>query len=224
MSGRSPPRPSFRRDSRSDDWGAAGMGLMGIATCSIGLVRRSGAKCCPTRRRGPGSTTAEARPLGRYDEQLRLVFCWNACTDPDDTYPDHRDKDLKGCDVTNGKGSEIYLHREFKAQGKTNQGAPNTKCNRMWPRYSDSGKQCDEFLFASTRERTNALKDNHLNLSLCPITASHNGDAGNYLDQAYRADRVLAGDSFTNRFDTTMNNPNPTREQLCEVPAVGELS
>ncbi|MGW4425943.1 LamG-like jellyroll fold domain-containing protein [Streptosporangium sp. NPDC004631] len=145
---------------------------------------------------------------------------WNACTHPDtQTYPDKPGKNIFGCDVN---GNPVFLHRESKAQRDVNQGDTNARCNRMWPGYANSNdpnpanwKQCDEFPFASTMERS--IAPLHRDLSLCPIIAQHNGDAGLYLARFYNADRVLIGDQFTNRFDTMQNDPI-SREGLCGIP------
>ncbi|MER7505870.1 LamG-like jellyroll fold domain-containing protein [Nonomuraea pusilla] len=159
---------------------------------------------------------------GRRTWQFKQAFqhYWNACTDPDgQTYPDKPDKNIFGCDVGNGTS---YLHREAKTQRNANQTDTNTRCNRMWPGYTNgtdpdpaNWKQCDEFPFASTMERT--LAPAQRDFSLCPIRAQHNGDAGAYLDRFYNADRVLIADQFTNRFDTSDNDPI-SRQDLCGTP------
>ncbi|MFG6195118.1 Ig-like domain-containing protein [Nonomuraea sp. JJY05] len=147
---------------------------------------------------------------------------WNACVDPDgQTWPDIPGKSLGGCDIS-GSPSTGYLHKETKKQAALNQDATNTKCNRMWPGYASSGdypKQCDEYPFASTRERTGAPNSNMW--SFCPIRDTHNGLAGLYLKRYYHADRVLFGDKFSNRFvPPSSSDPKPTREQLCGIPSV----
>jgi hypothetical protein len=89
-------------------------------------------------------------------------------------------------------------------------------CNRTWGDYAEDGKeQCDEFPFASTRERTTGPSTG--NYSLCPIASLHNTDAGTAIGEFYSKDRVITGDLFTNRFGTASNDPI-SREELCGEP------
>ncbi|MFI6910501.1 LamG-like jellyroll fold domain-containing protein [Nonomuraea sp. NPDC050394] len=170
----------------------------------------------------PAIKWTHTAPTRNRTLQMKQAFqhYWNACTDPDgQTYPDKPDKNIFGCDVGNGA---THLHRETQEQRDINQTNTNTRCNRMWPGYTNGTdpdpnkwKQCDEIPFASTMERTIAPLQR--DFSLCPIRAQHNGDAGLYLARFYDLDRVLIADAFTNRFDTSQNDPI-SRDELCGVP------
>ncbi|MEV4176039.1 Ig-like domain-containing protein [Nonomuraea sp. NPDC049709] len=152
---------------------------------------------------------------------------WNACLDPDaQTWPDNPAKDIAGCDIPPSRDTG-YLHREKEKQAGSNQDATYVKCSRMWPGYPSSGdypKQCDEYPFASTRQRTLAPDGtSHFygKWSFCPIRANDNEKAGLYLKRYYHADRVLYSDKFRNRFASPPSgDPVPARAQLCGTPSV----
>ncbi|MFD1933365.1 MULTISPECIES: LamG-like jellyroll fold domain-containing protein [Nonomuraea] len=140
---------------------------------------------------------------------------WNACTDPDgETWPDNPDKLIRGCDVPGSSipYDHLYMQRVAKAEADSNHTKTTPICKSMFGEYPSLGKECDEFPFASTRERTNG--PNTKKWSFCPIIAKHNSDAGLALEAFYQKDRVLTGDLFSNRFDQKYDEPI-SREDLC---------
>ncbi|MBB5077508.1 DNRLRE domain-containing protein [Nonomuraea endophytica] len=145
---------------------------------------------------------------------------WNACKRPGtETYPTKSDKKIAGCGHPEIPPAENVLHREYQNIRDTNQGNTNRTCNRMWPGYSGNDKECDEYPFASTRERTNARTEGTGMLSLCPVDKRDNGAAGRLMETHYYSkDRILVGDTFTISFDETGMGTQLGKAALCGVP------
>ncbi|MET9250299.1 DNRLRE domain-containing protein [Nonomuraea sp. NPDC003709] len=162
--------------------------------------------------------TAQAKDRVLYMKQAYLHY-WNACSDADgETYPDNPDKIISGCDVP-GSGRPLdkqYIQRVSATETESNHNKTTPICKSIFgTAYPGQGKECDEFPFASTRERTNG--PNTGNWSFCPIAAQQNGDAGTALQEFYQKDRVILGDEFTNRFAET-DIEALSRENLCGGP------
>jgi hypothetical protein len=153
-----------------------------------------------------------------YDEAFNHY--WNACKRPGfETYPTDTSKAIHGCGNTDIPAKENVLHREYPSIRKTNQGQTYRWCSNMWPGYPNNGKQCDEYPFASTRERTNVRNDKTTAISLCPVDSADNGAAGRILDNHYYSkDRILVGDVFTVGFETQDMGTQKGRDDLCGIP------
>ncbi|MGW3324854.1 NucA/NucB deoxyribonuclease domain-containing protein [Streptomyces virginiae] len=72
------------------------------------------------------------------------------------------------------------------------------ECKRYWgANYTDGGKECDEFPFASTYQGSAVEEyDPHVeknNFSVMPVPGAENGAAGNLLRGFYNANRVIDG-------------------------------
>ena len=69
----------------------------------------------------------------------------------------------------------------------------DTLCLREWTAAERSGKQCDEYPFATTHEGAASAGNN---VSVKPVDKLHNRDAGNDLNFFYERFRILDGDKF----------------------------
>ncbi|WP_204023828.1 NucA/NucB deoxyribonuclease domain-containing protein, partial [Sinosporangium siamense] len=139
---------------------------------------------------------------------------WKACYQPIDTFPINLHKKLLGCHRP-GDMKDNYLHREDSEAAESAHSRTWRTCRRIWGNYAPSGKECDEYPFASSFERSNAATNNY---SLCPIPAAENNLAGNLLEKRFFIkDRVIVGDNYYNKFTTRIDVP-PTKEALCGAP------
>ncbi|MHA4773001.1 NucA/NucB deoxyribonuclease domain-containing protein [Streptomyces sp. MSC1_001] len=92
------------------------------------------------------------------------------------------------------------LHRLFldKRRRDRNRAVAVRECTRYWgANYTDGGKECDEFPFATTYEGSAASEfDVHVeknNFSVLPVPGAQNGAAGNLLSGFYNANRIIDG-------------------------------
>ncbi|MFE0153660.1 LamG domain-containing protein, partial [Nonomuraea sp. NPDC059007] len=139
---------------------------------------------------------------------------WKACYQAHDTFPVHPDKRLPGC-YRPGAMKDNYLHREDSEVAESVHKKTWKACTGIWGSYAPAGKECDEYPFAGSFERANAAPSM---FSLCPIRADHNGLAGTLLENRFFIkDRVIVGDIYYNKLNTTLENP-PTKEELCGRP------
>ncbi|MBT2400870.1 NucA/NucB deoxyribonuclease domain-containing protein [Streptomyces sp. ISL-100] len=81
---------------------------------------------------------------------------------------------------------------------KDNRARAVTSCRRHFgPNYTDGGKQCDEYPFATMYEGcAQAEYDPHAeknNFSVLPVTGDENRDAGILLSQFYTKNRLIDG-------------------------------
>ncbi|MGW4412987.1 NucA/NucB deoxyribonuclease domain-containing protein [Nonomuraea sp. NPDC004702] len=155
-----------------------------------------------------------------YDQAFNHY--WNACTRPGlETYPTDTSKAIHGCRNPNIPTEENKLHREYQNIRNANQSQTNRWCNNMWPGYANNGaKQCDEYPFASTRERTNVRNNKTNSISLCPVDTADNGAAGLILDRHYyQKDRILIGDAFYTTFEQAGMGTQKDRASLCGSPS-----
>ncbi|WP_436757023.1 DNRLRE domain-containing protein [Streptosporangium sp. V21-05] len=160
--------------------------------------------------------TASAKKRTLYMKQAYQHY-WNACKDPAETYPNNPNKIIRGCDVL-GSGDPAerrYIQKVFSTEADANHNQTGSFCASIWGGdYTEGGRDCDEYPFASTREQTRGRIDG--DYSVCPILKTHNSDAGTALQEFYQKDRVIAGDYFTNRFGEA-EDPQ-SREELCGEP------
>jgi Deoxyribonuclease NucA/NucB len=115
----------------------------------------------------------------------------DACHHPEKTVPKINNKLVAGCSPSRP------LHRLFynaKRRVKNRSTAVAT-CARTWPNYGKSGKDCDEFPFATTYEGAAQSVYEHgvpANMySARALTSADNQKAGNALGVWYGADRLL---------------------------------
>ncbi|MGX1885781.1 NucA/NucB deoxyribonuclease domain-containing protein [Streptomyces sp. NPDC055287] len=99
-----------------------------------------------------------------------------------------------------GQNAKTPLHRLYldERRRKDNRARAVTNCRRHFgPSYTDGGKQCDEFPFATTYEGcAQAEYDPHVeknNFSVLPVNSAENRDAGILLSQFYTKNRLLDG-------------------------------
>ncbi|WP_329316616.1 hypothetical protein OG723_40685 (plasmid) [Streptomyces sp. NBC_01278] len=92
------------------------------------------------------------------------------------------------------------LHRLFLDQKRLdrNRAVSVRECKRYWgANYTDGGKECDEFPFASTYEGSAIDEyDPHVeknNFSVLPIPGDQNGAGGTLLRGFYNANRIIDG-------------------------------
>ncbi|MFE2481620.1 NucA/NucB deoxyribonuclease domain-containing protein [Streptomyces sp. NPDC059389] len=92
------------------------------------------------------------------------------------------------------------LHRLFLDQKRLerNRAVAVRECKRYWgANYTDGGKECDEFPFASTYEGSAIEEyDTHVernNFSVLPIPGDQNGAGGTLLRGFYNANRLIDG-------------------------------
>ncbi|MFE4634877.1 NucA/NucB deoxyribonuclease domain-containing protein [Streptomyces sp. NPDC056773] len=102
------------------------------------------------------------------------------------------------------------LHRLFldSKRKDRNRAVSVRECKRGWgANYTDGGKECDEFPFASTYEGSAATEfDPHIeakNYSVMPVPGAQNGAAGNLLVGFYNSNRIIDGveDAFIVKID-----------------------
>ncbi len=104
---------------------------------------------------------------------------------PERTFPSWPGKTVPGADEP--------LHRLINAdQQQTNRNQAIKTCNDVWGDYSGTPLQCDEYPFASTKERG---ADN-LRYSARLIDGPDNEEGGRRLNSMYTANRILDGDAF----------------------------
>ncbi|MFE4869545.1 RICIN domain-containing protein [Streptomyces sp. NPDC056682] len=105
-----------------------------------------------------------------------------------------------------GNSADRPLHRLYldSKRRDRNRAVAVRECTRYWgPNYTDGGKECDEFPFATTYEGS-ALEEydvhaEKLNYSAMPLDGTQNGAAGNLLSGFYTSNRIIDGpeDGFT---------------------------
>ncbi|MEV5089334.1 NucA/NucB deoxyribonuclease domain-containing protein [Streptomyces griseoincarnatus] len=104
---------------------------------------------------------------------------------PERTFPSWPGKTVPGADEP--------LHRLINAdQQQTNRSQAIKTCNDVWGDYSGTDLQCDEYPFASTKERG---ADN-FRYSARLIDGPDNEEGGRRLNSMYTANRILDGDAF----------------------------
>nr|WSZ18826.1 NucA/NucB deoxyribonuclease domain-containing protein [Streptomyces canus] len=104
---------------------------------------------------------------------------------PERTFPSWPGKSVPGADEP--------LHRLINTdQQQANRNQATKTCNDVWGDYSGTSLQCDEYPFASTKERG---ADN-LRYSARLIDGSDNEEDGRRLNSMYTANRILDGDAF----------------------------
>lgn len=94
------------------------------------------------------------------------------------------------------------LHRLFHngTRRDQNRAAAISVCRAQWPNYSDNGKDCDEYPFATTYE--GSARDQYQanepygRFSARALDSADNQEAGSRLGAWYGADRILDGDAF----------------------------
>ncbi|MDX3804125.1 NucA/NucB deoxyribonuclease domain-containing protein [Streptomyces sp. AK04-3B] len=90
-------------------------------------------------------------------------------------------------------GAQEPLHRlTDTTQRDANRNQAIKTCKDVWGDYSGTGLECDEYPFASTKERG---EDNE-RYSARLIDGTDNGKGGNRLNAMYTMNRVLDGDAF----------------------------
>ncbi|MEU8194597.1 DNRLRE domain-containing protein [Microbispora amethystogenes] len=158
--------------------------------------------------------------LGKgYDKAYKHY--WKACFTPSDTYPHNPVKQLPGCPkiLPDHVQRPTYLLHRGDQQTNNNSRAA-TRCNSLWPNYAAAGLECDEYPFASSKERSAEI-DQLRSFSVCTIPGTENGAAGAPLNRMYSRDRLLVGDPYFIRFKTPLFAPNPlppSRDTLCNPP------
>ncbi|MEU4403034.1 LamG-like jellyroll fold domain-containing protein [Streptosporangium sp. NPDC023963] len=152
---------------------------------------------------------------------------WKACYNSADTYPHSSEatKGLPGCATYSSNKpppSDSRLHRVREPHQGNNNARAQLRCNSLWPNYTTPGLECDEYPFASTKERS-AATDQARRFSVCTIPGTggdDNGVAGRALNRFYLNERIITGDEYFLRFNTHLDGQNerpaaPTRNQLC---------
>jgi hypothetical protein len=99
-----------------------------------------------------------------------------------------------------GNSADRPLHRLYPDQKcrERNRVVAVRECTRYWgPNYTDGGKECDEFPFATTYEGS-ALEEydvhaEKLNYSAMPLDGTQNGAAGNLLSGFCTSNRIIDG-------------------------------
>ncbi|MEV0370538.1 hypothetical protein AB0I10_12010 [Streptomyces sp. NPDC050636] len=126
-----------------------------------------------------------------------------AYTDPKSTKPTNPAKRLPG---QSGKEPLHRIFRDTKRHDR-NRTVAVANCKKYWgPKYTDGGKECDEFPFASTYE--GAAEDEYgdakkNNFSVQPLDGKQNQDAGTLLKSFYGKMRLIDGldDGFLVKVD-----------------------
>ncbi|MEU6384437.1 NucA/NucB deoxyribonuclease domain-containing protein [Streptomyces bauhiniae] len=104
---------------------------------------------------------------------------------PERTFPSESGKTVPGADEP--------LHRLINsAQQEANRSQAIKTCNDVWGDYSGTPLQCDEYPFASTKERG----AENLRYSARLIDGPDNEAGGRRLNSTYTANRILDGDAF----------------------------
>ncbi|MEV8628571.1 NucA/NucB deoxyribonuclease domain-containing protein [Streptomyces sp. NPDC051079] len=127
-------------------------------------------------------------------EQAVAEHIKQAFTNPGATKPLNALKNVPGDNLNEP------LHRLFLDQRRRdrNRAVAVRECTRAWgANYTDGGKECDEFPFATTYEGSAASEfDVHVeknNFSVLPVPGAQNGAAGNLLSGFYNANRIIDG-------------------------------
>ncbi|MFF9870528.1 NucA/NucB deoxyribonuclease domain-containing protein [Streptomyces sp. NPDC013953] len=128
-----------------------------------------------------------------------------AFTSPKATKPPNGDKKVAG------QSASDPLHRLYldEKRRKDNRARAVTNCrSHFGANYTDGGKECDEYPFATTYEGCAQSEYDprapKKNFSVMPVPAAQNGDAGTLLGQFYKKNRVIDGmdDGFTVKITT----------------------
>ncbi|MCM2425196.1 NucA/NucB deoxyribonuclease domain-containing protein [Streptomyces sp. RKAG337] len=127
-------------------------------------------------------------------EQAVAQHIKQAFTNPTATKPLNALKSVPGDTV------QEPLHRLFLDQKRRdrNRAVAVRECTRYWgAHYTDGGKECDEFPFATTYEGS-AIEEydvhaERMNYSVMPLDGAQNGAAGNLLSGFYNANRLIDG-------------------------------
>ncbi|MFE6684282.1 hypothetical protein [Streptomyces sp. NPDC057729] len=122
-------------------------------------------------------------------DHIKLAF-----TNPKATKPLNALKDVPG-DTIDQPLTRLYLD---KKRHDRNRAVAVRECKRYWgDNYTDGGKECDEFPFASTYEGSAIEEyDVHVernNYSAMPLDGTQNGAAGNLLAGFYTNNRMIDG-------------------------------
>ncbi|WP_079154771.1 NucA/NucB deoxyribonuclease domain-containing protein [Streptomyces subrutilus] len=127
-------------------------------------------------------------------EQAVAEHIKQAFTNPKATKPLNALKNVPGDTI------QEPLHRLFLDQKRLdrNRAVSVRECKRHWgANYTDGGKECDEFPFASTYEGSAIDEyDPHVeknNFSVLPIPGDQNGVGGTLLRGFYNANRIIDG-------------------------------
>ncbi|MFE4331466.1 hypothetical protein ACFRCI_30575 [Streptomyces sp. NPDC056638] len=118
----------------------------------------------------------------------------SAFTNPKATKPLNALKDVPG-DTIDQPLNRLYLD---KTRADRNRAVAVRECKRYWgDKYTDGGKECDEFPFASTYQGSAIEEyDVHVernNYSVMPLDGTQNGAAGNLLAGFYTNNRMIDG-------------------------------
>ncbi|MBT2543284.1 hypothetical protein J7E99_21935 [Streptomyces sp. ISL-44] len=102
--------------------------------------------------------------------------------------------------LKNVPGDTIQVHRLFldTKRHDRNRAVAVRECKRYWgANYTDGGKECDEFPFASTYQGSAVEEyDPHVeknNFSVQPVPGAENGAAGTLLRGFYNNNRIIDG-------------------------------
>ncbi|MGI5479456.1 NucA/NucB deoxyribonuclease domain-containing protein [Streptomyces lavendofoliae] len=128
-----------------------------------------------------------------------------AFTSPKATKPPNGDKKVAG------QSAADPLHRLYldEKRRKDNRARAVTNCrSHFGANYTDGGKECDEYPFATTYEGCAQSEYDprapKKNFSVMPVLAAQNSDAGTLLGQFYKKNRIMDGmdDGFTVKITT----------------------
>ncbi|MGW1765551.1 NucA/NucB deoxyribonuclease domain-containing protein [Streptomyces sp. NPDC002073] len=148
--------------------------------------------------------TLQYRTKAGAPEQAVARHIKQAFTNPRATKPLNALKNVPG-DNVNEPLNRLFLDERRHERNHT---LAVQECKRSWgARYTDGGKQCDEFPFASTYQGAAlAESDPHAekkNFSVLPVPGTQNRDAGILLRGFYNSNRIIDGveDGFIVKID-----------------------
>ncbi|MBT2406216.1 MULTISPECIES: NucA/NucB deoxyribonuclease domain-containing protein [unclassified Streptomyces] len=138
--------------------------------------------------------TLEYSSKPRAPEQAVAEHIKQAFTNPKATKPLNALKNVPGDTI------QEPLHRLFLDQKRLdrNRAVSVRECKRSWgANYTNGGKECDEFPFASTYEGS-AIEEYDTqveknNFSVLPVPGAQNGAGGTLLRGFYNANRIIDG-------------------------------
>lgn len=118
---------------------------------------------------------------------------WKDAMDhPEQTKPQMVGKKIPGA-VGDSTLTRMYPRRHQEEYNR-NRNKTRRICEREFGGEDRTGKQCDEFPFASTWEGSSTNGSDHFSVRM--ISAESNGAAGTWLGAWYAYDRILDGDAF----------------------------
>jgi hypothetical protein len=120
----------------------------------------------------------------------------DAMTHPETTVPIVPGKQIPGI-IGGDPLTRLYYDQAWRDDNRST--AVATCVQEFGPNYTDGGKQCDEFPFASTQQGASAAHNPQRNFSVRAITGDDNEAAGRWLGAWYSYDRILDGDIFNIR-------------------------